>query len=127
MCRGNVRGDDPQRFLSVGKGEKVVEVGPIDRAPREVLRNKKWIDTGGEGAKAPQVISVEPLRASKGEAYAMEADRIVAPNGIERCHRGAAAEIVFGVDFEPSDFRSLSQHFVQMRRPEADADARVEV
>src|SRR5260370_16490625 len=63
---------------------------------------------------------IEPLGAAERKADAVQRNRVIAADRLEISERRPAAQVVFGVNFEPSDSRPLLQDGLMMRERQPD-------
>ena len=69
--------------------------------------------------------AIERISRAERHADAVQRQRIVDANAIERCERGPAVDVVvLAVDFEPGQRGVLIQHLPHVRRAQSDAGTR---
>ena len=96
---------DFERFLGHWQRQEVSEIAAVDDAPREVLRYERRLDAQGGLPDAFELRRVETFRAAERQPDAVQRDRVVGADSFEAGERLAAAHVVLGMDFQPSDVR----------------------
>ena len=98
----------------------MVEIRPLGDAPREVLGDELGLDPVHQPLEAREVARVERVGAAEGEAHAMQRERIVVPEPVERGERRPAPHVVLCMDFEEGDGRPGGHDLGDVRRPQPD-------
>src|SRR5207253_2963770 len=99
----DVPAHDVERFLGIGQRQQIVEISPVNYAPRQMLGHRHWIDPVDECCQLPEMASIDALGTAQRQADAVETDRIVATDLLERVAQRSAVHVVLGVDLEPSE------------------------
>src|SRR6266849_4178974 len=94
----------------------------VDMAPAKVLRHRARVDPGDEMLEPSEVPDVECIGGPQRQSDAVQRNRIIATDGFQsRDRRSAIDKIVFAVDLEPTDVRSLGADAGHMREAQTDA------
>jgi hypothetical protein len=110
LCLVDVAAEQVEARIGVGHRQEVVEVGPADRAPGEVLRDEHGLNEVDQRPEPREVVAVESVGAAEGQGDPVQADRIVAAQ-IEQVvegRRGAVPDrggrhVVLGMDLKEAD------------------------
>ena len=90
-----------KRRRGIGQRQEVVEIGRLVRRPGEMLGDQRGLVAFDEPAKAFEMRLVQWTRAADRHAHAVQRNRIVSADRLERAmRRTAGAHVVFGMDFE---------------------------
>src|SRR5712671_7413800 len=106
--------------LRVRQGQQVVEVGGLVRRPGEMFRYQGGFVAGDERSEALEMSGVEGLLAANRHANAMNRNRMIGANFLERAvRRPAGAHIIFRMNLEEAVVLPLPDDDLEMLMLEA--------
>ena len=90
-----------KRRFRIGQRQEIVEIGRLVRRPSEMLGHERGFVAFDEPAKAFEMRLVQRMRTSDRHAHAMQRNRVIPADSVERAMgRTASAHVVLGVDLE---------------------------
>ena len=95
-------------------------MGAAADAPGQVLGHERRLQSRDEAGEALEMPRIQALGGAERQPDAVDRDRIVAAEPLQRPDRRPAAHVVLGVDLEPANGRVARQHLVHVRAPEPD-------
>ncbi len=102
LDRPDARAHVRQRLLRERKRQEVVEVPPAHAAPAQVLGDECRLDPANQCAELREMLAREGIGRPQRHPDAVQRERIIGPDAIERRERRAAVgEVVLAVNLEP--------------------------
>lgn len=120
LCLIHMAADEVERLVGHGQRQQVGQVGAARHAPGEVLRDEPGLDAANDLPDAFEVGKVQAFGAAEGQPDAMQRNRIVAPDRLERPDGGAAAHVVLGMRLQPRDIGSCFKHGLMVLEAQPD-------
>src|SRR5712664_3779722 len=108
-------GDAHQSRLRVRQRQQVVEVGGLVRGPGEMFGYQGGFVAGDERSEALKMNGVERLLAANRHANAVNRNRMIGTNSLERAvGRPAGAHVVFSVHLEEAPVLPVVDNALEM-------------
>src|SRR5215472_7440245 len=85
-----------------------------------MLRDERRRDALDRAADSVEMAEVEPLGAAERQADAVQRNRVIAADRLEKSQRRSAAQVVFGMDLQPPDRWLLVEDGLMVREAQPD-------
>ena len=109
-----------EALLGVGKRQQVVQVGPADRAPSQVLGDQHRLYPLDQRSQAAEMNAVELLGAPQRERNRMDAHRVVGAQFEQSVQRRRLSHVALGVHLDEAQVGPRGRDFPHMRKAQAD-------
>jgi hypothetical protein len=116
-----------ERLGRIGQRQEVVQVDAMHAGPAEMVGDEGGPKPLGQALQRAKILEIERRRRSNRHRDAVQYDRIIGADALQRGERAAAVDHeIFGNDFEPVDTRLSFEDIlvVDWSQPKAETERR---